>query len=150
MKQYFFLLAFTALAVCANAQSKSKKFDPIFSTSAGAIGGYDPVAYFTDGQPLRGEPNITTEWGSATWHFSNTAHRDSFQVAPEKYAPCYGGYCAYGWSRGYPAKVDPTAWTIVAGKLYLNYNADVKSDWDKKQAEYIGKADANWAKAKRE
>ncbi len=148
MKRLIFFFALISLAACAQAQSKNKKFDPVFSTDDGAIRGYDPVAYFSDGQPVKGATDITTDWGGATWHFSSTAHRDSFQVSPEKYAPCYGGYCAYGWSRGYPAPVDPMAWTIVEGKLYLNYDAGVKSDWDKKQAEYIQKADANWMDAK--
>ena len=65
----------------------------------------------------------------------------------EKFAPCYGGYCAFGWTRGYPAKIAPTAWTIVDNKLYLNYDAGVKKDWDKKQAEYIKTADKNYSEA---
>jgi YHS domain-containing protein len=149
MKQTLFLFAFAALAACADAQSKNKNFNPVFSTSEGAIRGYDPVAYFTDGKPLKGQKDITYDWGGGTWHFASTAHRDSFQLAPEKYTPEYGGYCAYGWSRGYPAEIDPKAWTIVDDKLYLNYDAGVKADWDKKQPEYIKKADANWTEALR-
>ena len=80
------------------------------------------------------------------WHFASEANREVFSKNPEKYAPQYGGWCAYGWSQGYPAKIDPQAWSIVADKLYLNYNLDVKKDWDKKQAQYINQANKNYAK----
>jgi YHS domain-containing protein len=139
---------FTILSASAYAQKES--FKPVYVTKAGAIHGYDPVAYFTEGKPVPGKSDITLDYEDATWHFANTANRDSFQLHPEKFAPAYGGFCAYGWSRGYPAKTDPAAWSIVDQKLYLNYDAGVKADWEKKRAEYIKKADANWEKAKQQ
>lgn len=145
MKKIFFLSTFLLLAALSFAQSST--FKPVYSTDAGAIQGYDPVAYFTDAKPVKGQADIALEWGGGTWHFATIAHRDSFQMNPERYAPAYGGFCAYGWSRGYPAKTEPGAWSIVEGKLYLNYDAGVKADWDKKRAYYIKKADANWLEA---
>ena len=76
--------------------------------------------------------------------FASAASRDAFRAAPAKYAPQYGGYCAYGMASGYKAPIEPDAWTIVEGKLYLNYNLSVRSRWSADIPGYIGKADANW------
>lgn len=138
------LLALLA-ANFAFAQNSSK--NAVFSTKSGAIKGYDPVAYFTDGKPVKGKPDIVFDWHGATWHFATTEHRDLFIGNPDKYAPQYGGYCAYGWSQGYAVKIDPEAWAIVDGKLYLNYDLGVQADWNKNRAAHIQKADQNWAKA---
>jgi YHS domain-containing protein len=120
---------------------------PVFSTTEGAIKGYDPVAYFTQKKPVKGQATLTHSWKGAVWHFSTEANRKAFVENPDKYAPAYGGYCAYGWSRGYGVKIEPEAWSIVNNKLYLNYDLDVRDDWNEKQAEYIQKANANYAKA---
>lgn len=82
------------------------------------------------------------------WYFASADHLLKFKADPEKYAPQFGGYCAYGMSRGYKAKTDPEAWTIVDGKLYLNYNLDVRKLWNEKQAEFIEKANTNWPTSK--
>lgn len=111
-----------------------------------AVGGYDPVAYFTDGKPVEGRPDITWTWKGATWRFVNAKNRDAFKAKPEAYAPQYGGHCAWAVSNGYTAKGDPRYWKIVNGKLYLNYNAKVQSDWDKDIPGHIGKGDSNWPK----
>ena len=87
-----------------------------------AIDGTDPVAYFTDGRPAQGSSDFEHEWMGATWRFVSAAHRDLFAADPAKYAPQYGGYCAWAVSQGYTAKIDPAAWKIVDGKLYLNYS----------------------------
>ena len=129
---------------CGLAQ---KKDAPVYSTKAGAIGGYDPVAYFIENKPVKGQAALSYDWHGVTWHFASATHRDLFRQNPEKYAPQYGGWCAYGWSRGYPAKTEPDAWSIVGGRLYLNYNRDVRETWNEKQAEYILKADQNYAKS---
>jgi len=126
--------------------AQADKDAPVFSTKEGAIRGYDPVAYFTEGKALKGKPEISTTWNGATWHFSSTEHRQLFTQNPEKYAPQYGGWCAYGWAQGYPAKTEPDAWSIVEGKLYLNYNQDIKQRWDQKQAEFIKAALQNYLK----
>ncbi len=80
----------------------------------------------------------------ATWRFNSDSNRLLFEADPAKYAPQYGGYCSWAVSRGYTAKGDPLAWTVVDGKLYLNYNLDVKNNWKKNIAVNIAKANANW------
>ncbi len=142
MKNTMLLLALIVMAAPVFGQNATTT--PVFGDQNGAIKGYDPVAYFTDGQPVKGEKAITFTWHDATWHFATTAHRDSFAVHPDRYAPQYGGYCAYGWAKGYPAKIEPEAWSIVDGKLYLNYDLSIRSKWNKKQAGYILAADKNW------
>ncbi len=139
-----FLILFLSLG--SFAQVKAQK-DAVYSTKKGAINGYDPVAYFTDGKPVKGLDSIAFTWHGATWHFANHNHRELFAAEPEKYAPQFGGWCAYGWSKGYPAKIEPEAWSIVDGKLYLNYNLEVRDDWNKKRAAYIQKAEVNYQKA---
>lgn len=111
-----------------------------------AIKGYDAVAYFTDGKAVEGSSDHESKWMGATWRFATAANRDAFAKNPQKYAPQYGGYCAFGVSRGYAVGIDPEAWSIVEGKLYLNYNKEVRTEWLKDVPGYIKKADANWPK----
>jgi hypothetical protein len=121
---------------------------PVYSTFlGGAIQGYDPVAYFTEGRPVEGSRQFTHQWNGATWRFASAGNRDRFAQTPEKYAPQYGGYCAYGVANGYAVKIDPAAWSVVDGKLYLNYDHAVQADWKKDVSGYIRRADANWPKA---
>lgn len=120
--------------------------DPVFETDGVAIVGYDAVAYFTDAKAVEGKKQHSFDWYGATWQFVSEANRAAFAKDPQKYAPQYGGYCAFGVSRGYAVKVDPTAWKVVDGKLYLNYNHDVQAEWAKDIAGHIEKADANWPK----
>jgi len=109
-----------------------------------AVKGYDVVAYFTEGVPVQGLPEFEYEWNGAKWRFSSSDNRELFKAAPEKYAPQYGGYCAYAVSRGTTADIDPEAWNIVDGKLYLNLNEDVQMKWKQDIPGYIEKADRNW------
>jgi len=117
---------------------------PVYADRDGAIRGYDPVAYFTFGAAIKGSPRITYEWQGATWHFVHSGNRDKFAADPQKYAPQYGGYCAYGVAQGYALEIEPGAWTIVEAKLYLNYSPGVKERWRKDVPGYLRKADANW------
>jgi YHS domain-containing protein len=139
----YFLILLMSLGSFAQVQAQK---DAVYSTKNGAIKGYDPVAYFTDGKPVKGLDSIALNWQGATWHFANSHHRELFIAEPEKYAPQFGGWCAYGWSKGYPAKIEPEAWSIVDNKLYLNYNLEVRDDWEKKRAEYIQKAEMSYQK----
>jgi len=109
-----------------------------------AIEGYDPVAYFTDGKPVEGEKKHSFEWRGATWRFASAEHRDAFAAEPEKYAPVYGGYCAYAVANDSLAGIDPEAWTIHDGRLYLNYSLAIREKWLQDLPGYIAKADANW------
>lgn len=121
--------------------------EPVNKTLFGnAVKGYDVVAYFTDGKPVEGSSDHEVEWNGATWRFASAQHRNLFAKEPAKYAPQYGGFCAFGVSRGYAVGIDPEAWKIVGGKLYLNYNRDVQTEWVKDIPGYIAKADANWPK----
>ncbi|WP_169566016.1 YHS domain-containing (seleno)protein [Sneathiella limimaris] len=115
-----------------------------------AAEGYDVVSYFEEGKAVEGDSDFTHEWKGVKWYFSTAAHKDKFAAAPEKFAPQYGGYCAYAVSKGYTASVDPEAWTIVDGKLYLNYSKGVKDTWDKDRAGYIKSADENWPKVRKD
>lgn len=118
--------------------------DEIYVKDNAAINGYDVVAYFKEGKPIKGSSELTVVYKGVNWFFSSKANADLFKASPEKYEPQYGGYCAFGCSRGYKAKTSPDAWTIVDGKLYLNYNTDVRETWNKDQQGYIKKADVNW------
>jgi len=119
--------------------------DPIFSDWRGrAIRGYDPVAYFTEGKPTAGSSDHETEYEGATWRFASAENKAKFDADPAAYAPQYGGYCAWAVSQGYTASIDPEAWRIVDGKLYLNYNADVQKRWEADIPGFIQAADTNW------
>lgn len=113
-----------------------------------AIAGHDPVAYFRESKPVKGSPRITYRYKDATFHFTSAQNRDAFAADPEKYAPQYGGYCAYGTSRGYKAPIDPAAFTVRNGKLYLNYSPDVQTTWRKDIPGYVAKADKAWPAVK--
>ena len=113
-----------------------------------AVRGYDVVAYFTEGKPVEGKSDYTHEWSNTTWRFASAAHRDLFAANPEKYAPQYGGWCAWAVSQGYTASIDPAAWRIVDGKLYLNYSKSVQSQWAQNIPGFIAKGDTNWPRLK--
>lgn len=109
-----------------------------------AINGYDPVAYFTIGKAVKGLDHLVHEWMGARWQFASQTHLDLFKADPRRYAPQYGGYCAYGVSQGYLVKVDPDQFTVRDGKLYLNYNAEVQSLWSRDMPGYIQAADSRF------
>ena len=109
-----------------------------------AVAGYDPVAYFTQNMPVRGKPLIALNYNGAQWHFSSAANRKAFKADPDKYAPQFGGYCAYAISQGYTAKGEPEVWKIVEGKLYLNFSRGVQKIWQRDIPGYIVSAKANW------
>lgn len=144
MKRVVMMLGtFMVLSVAAFAQKSE-----VFIKGDAAIRGYDPVAYFTAGKPVMGNKQFSYQWKGANWYFANQDDLNAFKAAPEKYAPQYGGYCAYGLSQGHKAPTEPDAWTIVNGKLYLNYDKDVKSTWSKDRDKYIVTADKNWPNLK--
>ncbi len=109
-----------------------------------AIHGYDTVAYFTEGKPIKGSADIEHVWQDARWHFASATNRNLFTANPDRYAPQYGGYCALGVSAGEHADIDPEAWTIVDGKLYLNKTLDYREAWRKAPKAYLATADYNW------
>jgi len=132
------------IAAVSFSQAALAQKPQVFSDRDGAIRGYDPVAYFDQGGPVKGSKQFSHQWGGATWHFASAENRDRFAAAPEKYAPRYGGYCAFGVAEGYAVSIDPSAWSIVDGTLYLNYSHGVRERWRKDISGHIRKADANW------
>lgn len=112
--------------------------------STPGLGGYDPVAYFTDGKPMRGSGYHVTEHDGITYAFASEEHRKLFVANPGKYLPAYGGYCAYGVAVGKKFVADPEVWKVVNGTLYLNLDQGIKDKWEKNIPGYIQQADANW------
>lgn len=137
-----------ALSLVAAAPSIAHAVAPINASffSKVAIEGTDPVAYFTDGKVVAGRSEITTTYRGAVWQFATAEHRDMFAQDPERFAPQYGGYCAWAVSQGYTADIDPAAWKIVDGKLYLNYSQKIKAQWEGDVPGNIARANANWPK----
>ena len=133
-------------AACFLLAATASALSPVNKSLLGgvAIDGYDPVAYFTDGKPVEGSRDFSFEWQGAAWRFASAAHRDLFAAAPEKYAPQYGGYCAWAVAHGYTAGTDPEAWSVVDGKLYLNYSLEVRGKWEQDVPGYIVKGDQSW------
>jgi YHS domain-containing protein len=144
MKPLFFAFAFVLMTVAGISGAQAK--DPIYTSSFSdeAVGGYDTVAYFTENKPVKGSEQFKTEHKGATWLFSSAENLEKFKADPDKYAPQYGGYCAYAVSQGGTASGDPQLWAIEGGKLYLNYSKGVQETWDEDRAGYITKADSNW------
>jgi YHS domain-containing protein len=135
------LALFLGLALAAPARAT----DPIATNWRGlALSGYDPVAYFKVGKPTPGSSEFQMEWQGATWRFSSAENLAAFREQPERYAPQYGGYCAWAVSQGHTASSDPEAWRIVDGKLYLNYSRSVQEKWQSDVPGNIRRADANW------
>jgi hypothetical protein len=117
-------------------------YTPPFSKVA--LEGNDPVAYFAEGAPRKGEARFAITHKGAEFRFASAANLARFRAAPDAYLPQYGGYCAWAVSRNYTAKGDPQAWKIVGGKLYLNYDANIQKRWAADIPGNIAKADGNW------
>ncbi len=144
------LLKVTLLAgmVGSNAFVPSHAKDPIYTSfmDNNAVSGYDVVSYFQDGKPVEGSSRYSTEYKGANWQFSSAENLALFEADPEKYAPQYGGYCAYAVALGSTVKGDPLQWHIKEDKLYLNINKGIKQKWLGDVDNYISKADGNWPK----
>ncbi len=111
-----------------------------------AAGGYDAVSYLKDSGPKMGDAANSLDWKGAKWLFSTAENLAAFKANPDKYAPQYGGYCAFAVSKGSTAKGDPTIYTVVDGKTYFNLSKSVQSLWQKDVPGNISAANANWPK----
>ncbi|PHQ70872.1 MAG: YHS domain protein [Sneathiella sp.] len=134
-------VAVVSFAMPNKASAESHYYSSLFGT---AVEGYDVVAYFTDGKPVEGDSDHVVKWKGAKWQFASAENKALFEADPEKYAPQYGGYCAWAVSQGYTASTVPEAWKIVDGKLYLNYSKGVQSTWEQDVPGNIKLADGNW------
>lgn len=127
--------------------SAAAAIEPIYQSgifSSVAVSGADVVGYFSENRHVEGSEEFAAEWNGATWHFASAANRTAFLAEPERYAPQYGGYCAYAVANGSTASTDPEAFTIKDGKLYLNYSQSIMKKWLKDRDHYIVQADENW------
>lgn len=122
--------------------------DAVYSTKGIAVNGYDVVAYHTDKKAEKGNAKHVYNWNDVDWHFSSKENLNLFKSSPARYAPQYGGFCAYAASKGSLAPTDPHAWTIYNDKLYLNYSKSVRSTWEKDIDQHIKRADKNWLRLK--
>ncbi len=113
-----------------------------------AIKGYDTVSYFTEGTPTKGSDKYTAAYNGAIYHFSSADNRDLFKEDPAKYAPQYGGFCAFGVALNQKFDTDPTAWHIKGDKLYLNLNKDVQKKWLTDVPGYLKQSQGNWTTIK--
>jgi len=114
------------------------------SNDAVAIRGYDPVAYFREGAPREGLAEHSVIFDEAIWRFAGVGNKALFEADPRRYLPAYGGFCAYGTSRGYLVKIEPEAWSIIEGRLFLNYDLETRETWSRDTPTYIARADARW------
>jgi YHS domain-containing protein len=144
----FALAALVLISVFGGAVAPAAAKDPVYTSFFNdlAVGGHDTVAYFTESKLVKGKADHSVKWNGASWRFSSAANLAAFKADPKKYAPQFGGYCAWAVSRGYTASSDPAAWKIVNGKLYLNYSLDVQRQWLRDVPGNIAKGDANWPK----
>ena len=147
MRRFFVALiaAFTFVAAPLAVHAKDNVYQSFFGS---AISGTDPVAYFTEGRPVEGSSDFKHDWNGATWRFASAENRDLFAASPEKYAPQYGGFCAFGVTMNKKFDTDPTAWHIRGDKLYLNLNKDVQKKWVTDIPGYIETAQTNWVDIK--
>jgi YHS domain-containing protein len=137
-------LGLAALTVPAAASAEAPVYTSTFSNVA--LSGYDTVAYFTAGKPVKGSATHKITYKGAEWRFSSAANLAKFKASPARFAPQYGGYCAWAVSQGYTAAGDPTVWKIVGNKLYVNYNQEIGAKWSKNVPGFIKSGDANWPK----
>jgi hypothetical protein len=133
-----------AIALISMCSVVSAQKSPVYAPKGIALDGYDAVAFFKQGKPVKGSSANALQWNGAQWLFADKADLESFKSSPEKYAPQYGGYCAYGAAQGHKASTEIDTWSIVDNKLYLNYNQKVKSTWVKDEGAYIETANKNW------
>lgn len=139
MHRRLFLIAIPALF----AKMPSARGAAVYVENGLGIAGYDPVAYFTDDRATAGRADLAAMHEGVTYRFASAANRRVFVANPGKYLPQYGGFCAYAVARGYNAVINPAAFAVVGGKLYLNYNADIAAQWARRRNSEIRRADTN-------
>ena len=141
----YFVVVLVGLAWVSSAQASR------VNTNHGvAVEGYDVVAYHTAGAAVKGLSKFSHTWRGATWNFVSARNRDLFLTEPGRYAPQFGGYCSYSTSKGYTSKIDPNAFSVIDGRLYLSFSKKIQSIWLKQPDTYIDEAMDKWPKLLRE
>jgi YHS domain-containing protein len=146
MKKLLAAFAFALTALFVTAAPSAAQQAPVYTglLSRVAVGGYDPVAYFTQGRPVRGSTQFRITHQGYEYRFASAEHLAQFRANPARYLPQYGGYCAWAVAQGYTASGNPQNWRIVDGRLYLNYNDEVQTRWERDIPGFIRSANANW------
>jgi YHS domain-containing protein len=139
--KYSIIIALFVLFSVSQVQAQRSE---IYVSAGKAIKGYDPVAFFKVSKPVRGTDSLAYQWKGATWLFSSRENLAAFKTDPDKYAPQYGGYCAYGASQGHKAPTQADTWTVLNDKLYFNYSKDVQITWNNDRENLINVADQKW------
>ncbi|XVJ64838.1 MAG: YHS domain protein [Lacibacter sp.] len=135
-----FFITFLLLLAAVSLQAQKTE---VFAPSGIALNGYDVVAFY-ENKAVKGSDTITTEWKGVKWYFSSQANKNNFLQKPQQYEPQFGGWCAYGASRGYKAPTEAATYAIINNKLYFNYNMKVKELWEKNRQAYIDSANVKW------
>ena len=138
------LIGGIALSVAMAGATLAAGVDVNASNTGLAMQGFDPVAYFTVGEPTKGDYRLTAVYNDATYWFSSEENKAAFEANPEAYAPAYGGFCAFGTAMGFKFDGDPNYWKIVDDKLYLNLSAQIQERWNEDVPGFIVSADTNW------
>ncbi len=146
------MTVFRTLVIAGFALATSMVAVPGFTQdvthSTPGLSGYDPVAYFTEGKPMRGSGYHVAVQDGVTYAFATAEHKKLFLANPQQFLPAYGGYCAYGVAVGKKFVADPEVWKVLDGKLYLNLDKNIQAKWDKDIPGYIKKANSNWSDIK--
>lgn len=138
------LLQHLALSAILTVTAGSALAGDFFEKDGVALRGYDPVAYFTTGMPVKGAAAHRYEYKGSTFYFATSANERSFIRNPGKYVPQFGGFCAFGAANGYKVSTQPDAFAVVDGKLYLNHDIKVLGRWKEDVPGNIAKAEKNW------
>ncbi len=140
------LLIIVLLTASATVERVAAAAEIVNATAAGiAVDGFDTVAYFELGHPVKGRANYSVDYKGVQWLFATPEHRNAFAANPERYAPQYNGFCAVAVSEGTAAEVDfVDGWTIIDGALYLNWSAAVKRIFLTELSERLPASRRNW------
>lgn len=144
------LLTHIAALLLLTVAVHAKDLVNVSGASQTALNGYDPVSFFTEGKPVNGSPFVNAEYQGATYYFASEEHQKMFLAAPEKYAPQFGGYCAFGVGLGKLFPVDINTAQICNGKLYLNLNAEILKKFNADRDANLVKAEKNWPTLQKE
>lgn len=137
-----------AIGLISLVSAVSAQKSAVYAPHGIALDGYDAVAFFEQGKPVKGSSLYSFNWNGANWLFADKSDLEKFIKTPENFAPQYGGYCAYGTAQGHKAPIEADTWSIVDHKLYFNYDQKVKDKWVQHRAAYIDSANKNWPRIK--